>query len=51
LVSALSRDLPAHGAHAARRLLELLDGVAVSTFQDTTAQLVPRGSTGPAPRR
>lgn len=50
-LTALSRDLPAHGAHAARRLLELLNGVPVSTLQDTTAQLVPRGSTGPAPHR
>jgi len=45
-LTALSRDIPEYGAHAAQRLLQLIDGEPVSTFQDTTAQLVPRGSTG-----
>jgi DNA-binding LacI/PurR family transcriptional regulator len=48
-LTALSRDIPAYGAHAAERLLQLIDRLPVTTFQDATAQLVPRGSTGPAP--
>jgi DNA-binding LacI/PurR family transcriptional regulator len=48
-LTALSRDISAYGAHAAERLLRLIDGEPVTTFQDRTALLVPRGSTGPAP--
>lgn len=45
-LTALSRDAAAFGAHAARRLLAEIDGQPAGDFQDTTACLVPRGSTG-----
>ncbi|MQA83372.1 MAG: LacI family DNA-binding transcriptional regulator [Streptosporangiales bacterium] len=44
-LTALSRDIMAYGAHAAERLLELLDGNAVTDFQDDMPRLVIRGST------
>ena len=44
-LTALSRDIVAYGAHAAERLLELLDGVAVRDLEDAMPRLVTRGST------
>ncbi|MEV4755354.1 LacI family DNA-binding transcriptional regulator [Micromonospora sp. NPDC049559] len=46
-LTALGRDIPAYGAHAARRLLALVAGGPVGTYQDETAHLTPRGSTAP----
>jgi DNA-binding LacI/PurR family transcriptional regulator len=46
-LTALTRDIPAYGAHAARRLLSLIAGEEVSAFEDEGARLVPRGSTAP----
>lgn len=48
-LTALTRDIPAYGAHAARRLLSLVAGEEVSGFQDEAARLVPRGSAGRPP--
>ena len=48
-LTALSRDIPAYGTHAAQQLLELLANGVVGTRQDPTAHLVPRGSTGRSP--
>jgi DNA-binding LacI/PurR family transcriptional regulator len=45
-LTALGRDIPAHGAHAARRLLRVIAGEETGGFQDETARLHPRGSTG-----
>ncbi len=49
-LTAVSRDIPAYGAHAARHLLAAIAGQPVTNFQDETPRLVPRGSTAP-PRR
>ena len=46
-LSAVSRDIVAFGAHAADRLLRVVAGEEVTTFQDTTPVFIPRGSTGP----
>ncbi|MFI5844959.1 LacI family DNA-binding transcriptional regulator [Catenuloplanes sp. NPDC051500] len=46
-LTALSRDIPGYGAHAARLLLEAVAGARVTAFQDETAHLTPRGSTAP----
>ncbi|WBB82030.1 LacI family DNA-binding transcriptional regulator [Micromonospora sp. WMMD882] len=46
-LTALSRDIPAYGSHAARRLLAAIAGETVTAFQDETAHLTPRGSTAP----
>jgi DNA-binding LacI/PurR family transcriptional regulator len=46
-LTALSRDIPAYGAHAARRLLAAIAGEPIEGYQDETAQLAPRGSTAP----
>ncbi|MER5422634.1 LacI family DNA-binding transcriptional regulator [Streptosporangium roseum] len=48
-LTALSRDIAAYGAHAAQRLLALIDGGTASAFEDRAARLTPRGSTGPPP--
>ncbi|MEV1238744.1 LacI family DNA-binding transcriptional regulator [Nonomuraea sp. NPDC050022] len=45
-LTALTRDIPAYGAHAAQRLLALIAGEAVPPFEDQAARLTPRGSTG-----
>ncbi|MDP9794140.1 DNA-binding LacI/PurR family transcriptional regulator [Catenuloplanes nepalensis] len=50
-LTALTRDVAGYGANAARRLLTLLEEGTVDSYQDTTAHLVPRGSTGPVPSR
>lgn len=49
-LTALGRDIPAYGAHAARQLLAVIAGEPVTGLQDETAHLTPRGSTAP-PRR
>ncbi|MBG0832915.1 LacI family DNA-binding transcriptional regulator [Planomonospora sp. ID67723] len=48
-LTALSRDIPAYGAHAARRLLALVAGEEPGPFEDAAARLTPRGSTAPPP--
>jgi len=48
-LTALSRDIPAYGALAARQLLAIIAGRPAQSVRDT-ARLTPRGSTGP-PRR
>jgi DNA-binding LacI/PurR family transcriptional regulator len=49
-LTAVSRDIPAYGGHAARHLLAAIAGEHIANFQDETPRLVPRGSTAP-PRR
>lgn len=46
-LTALGRDIPAYGAHAARQLLAAIAGESISGVQDETAHLTPRGSTAP----
>lgn len=46
-LTALGRDIPAYGAHAARQLLAVIAGESVGAYQDETARLTPRGSTAP----
>lgn len=46
-LTALRRDIPAYGAHAARQLLAAIAGEPINGYQDETAQLTPRGSTAP----
>jgi DNA-binding LacI/PurR family transcriptional regulator len=46
-LTALGRDIPAYGAHAARQLLAAIAGEPVGAYQDDTAHLKPRGSTAP----
>ena len=46
-LTALKRDIVAYGAHAAERLLELLDGAPVRDLEDALPHLVARGSTAP----
>lgn len=48
-LTALGHDVAALGAHAARRLLDVIDGVEPAAFQDATPTLRVRASTGPAP--
>ncbi|MTK02003.1 LacI family DNA-binding transcriptional regulator [Micromonospora sp. CP22] len=48
-LTALSRDIPEHGAHAARQLLQLIEGAPTGGLEDETPHLTPRGSTGPPP--
>jgi DNA-binding LacI/PurR family transcriptional regulator len=45
-LTALHRDVPAYGAHAARRLLEIAGGAPADDFQDPLPVLTVRGSTG-----
>ncbi len=49
-LSAVSRDIVAFGTHAADRLLRLIAGDEVDSFEDAAAVFVPRGSTAPPPR-
>jgi DNA-binding LacI/PurR family transcriptional regulator len=46
-LTALSRDIPRYGAHAARQLLALVTDGTAGSLQTESARLVPRGSTGP----
>lgn len=48
-LSALGHDVVALGAHAARRLLDVIDGAEPAAHQDGTPELRIRTSTGPAP--
>ncbi|MER6948988.1 LacI family DNA-binding transcriptional regulator [Nonomuraea sp. NPDC000554] len=48
-LTALTRDIPACGAHAARCLLRIVGGEEVAGVEDPAARLLPRGSTAPAP--
>ncbi|MGW4642039.1 LacI family DNA-binding transcriptional regulator [Sphaerisporangium sp. NPDC004334] len=48
-LTALTRDIPAYGAHGARRLLSLIAGDHVTAYEDQAARLTPRGSTAPPP--
>ncbi|MFJ2030446.1 LacI family DNA-binding transcriptional regulator [Streptosporangium sp. NPDC087985] len=50
-LTALSRDISAYGAHAARSLLALIAGEHVSAVEDEAARLTPRGSTSAPGRR
>ncbi|WP_214410799.1 LacI family DNA-binding transcriptional regulator [Sphaerisporangium fuscum] len=49
-LTALTRDIPAYGAHAAGRLLSLIAGDQVTGLETPPARLTPRGSTAPPPR-
>lgn len=49
-ITALSHDSMAYGAHAARRLLDLIDGADPQAHLDAPHVLVPRGSTSPPSR-
>lgn len=49
-ITALAHDSMAYGAHAARRLLDVIDGAPAQPHLDSAHALVPRGSTSP-PRR
>lgn len=46
-LTALSRDIPAYGGHAARILLSLVTDGTAEGYEDAAARLVPRGSTAP----
>jgi DNA-binding LacI/PurR family transcriptional regulator len=48
-LTALTRDIAAYGAHAARALGQVADGVAVRNFEESPPVLTIRGSTGQAP--
>jgi DNA-binding LacI/PurR family transcriptional regulator len=48
-LTALSRDIPAYGVHAARTLLRLIEGAKPASYRDETAELIVRRSTGPVP--
>ena len=50
-LTALSHDVMAFGAHAAGRLLDLIEGAEPAAHQDATPRLRVRSSTGPAPAR
>ncbi|MDG4759670.1 LacI family DNA-binding transcriptional regulator [Micromonospora sp. WMMD710] len=50
-LTALGRDIPAYGAHAARQLLAVIAGQPASRVQDETPHLTPRGSTAPPRER
>ena len=45
-LTALRRDIAAAGAEGARRLLQLVEGSAVTDFEEPPPALVRRGSTG-----
>jgi DNA-binding LacI/PurR family transcriptional regulator len=48
-LTALTRDVAAYGAHAARALAQVADGAAVRHFEEARPVLTIRGSTGMAP--
>ncbi|GAB1642688.1 LacI family DNA-binding transcriptional regulator [Krasilnikovia sp. MM14-A1259] len=50
-LTALSRDIAAYGAHAARLLLAAIAGEPVANVEEGTAHLTPRGSTAPPRER
>lgn len=45
-LTALGRDIPAHGGKAARLLLDVIGGAAPAAHRDVPAELTIRGSTG-----
>ncbi|MEU4332789.1 LacI family DNA-binding transcriptional regulator [Nonomuraea dietziae] len=47
-LTALSRDIPAYGVHAARVLMSLIAGEKAEHFEDAAPRLTPRASTGSA---
>lgn len=47
-LTAMSRDIPAYGAHAVSMLLDIITGVGAASMEDEPPHLVPRGSTGRA---
>lgn len=50
-LTALTRDIPAFGAHAARSLIALIEGEEVAAAEEEAPRLTPRGSTAqPAAR-
>ncbi|ETK35135.1 LacI family DNA-binding transcriptional regulator [Microbispora sp. ATCC PTA-5024] len=46
-LTGLTRDIPAYGAHAAQRLLALIDGGETTPLEDEAPRLTARGSTAP----
>lgn len=50
-LTTLSHDVVAFGAHAARRLFDVIGGAAPAAFLDSTPRLEVRGSTADAPIR
>ncbi|MBP2704570.1 LacI family DNA-binding transcriptional regulator [Microbispora sp. RL4-1S] len=46
-LTGLTRDIPAYGAHAAQRLLTLIDGGETTPLEDEAPRLTARGSTAP----
>jgi DNA-binding LacI/PurR family transcriptional regulator len=50
-LTALSRDIPAYGAHAVRELLEVTSGRPATSIEDEPPHLIPRGTTAPPARR
>jgi DNA-binding LacI/PurR family transcriptional regulator len=46
-LTALSRDIAAYGSHAARTLIEAIEQENADSYQDATASLLIRASTGP----
>ncbi|WTU28502.1 LacI family transcriptional regulator [Kitasatospora purpeofusca] len=48
-LTALTRDIHAYGAHAARTLLALIAGEKSKGYEDAAPQLTPRGSTAAPP--
>ncbi len=48
-LTALTRDIHAYGANAARTLLALIAGRDVAGYEDEAPRLTPRGSTGAPP--
>jgi DNA-binding LacI/PurR family transcriptional regulator len=47
-LTAMTRDIPSYGGAVARRLLAEIDGQGEGDVEGQRAELVPRGSTGPA---
>lgn len=50
-ITALAHDVMTYGAHAARRLMEMVGGAPAAAYPDAPHALVPRGSTRPPRRR
>jgi DNA-binding LacI/PurR family transcriptional regulator len=50
-LAALTRDIAAYGAHAARTLIQLADGVTVDNVEAAPPVLTARGSTASPPQR
>lgn len=46
-LTALTRDIPAYGARAARQLLAAIAGEQITSCREESAHLAPRGSTAP----